>query len=129
MDHALQCKKGRLIVVHHNGMADDWGALCAVALTPKYVAHKPLINYVGWSSMGKGGDQEETRVEGEWVEEREELEEGLGWLVLVRYGEAQVGTPSDVENDAPGEKYMHNFWRRGTACIFDIRVADSDATK
>ena len=24
---------------------------------------------------------------------------------------------------------MHNFWCRGTACIFDIRVADSDATK
>ena len=24
---------------------------------------------------------------------------------------------------------MHNFWRRGTACIFDIWVEDSDATK
>ena len=79
--------------------------------------------------MGKGEDQEENRVGGELGEEREDLEEGLGWLFLVGYGEAQVGTPADVENDAPGEKDMHNLWRRGTACIFDIRVADSDATK
>ena len=40
-----------------------------------------------------------------------------------------MGTPADVENDAPGEKYMHNFWRRGTACIFEIPVADSEAIK
>ena len=40
-----------------------------------------------------------------------------------------MGTPADVENDAPGEQYMHNFWCRGTACIFDIRAADSDSTK
>ena len=66
---------------------------------------------------------------GEWREEREEMEKGSGWLVFVGYGEVQVGTPSDVENDAPGEKYMHNFWICGTACIFDIWVADLDATK
>ena len=24
---------------------------------------------------------------------------------------------------------MHNLWCHGTACIFDIQVADSDATK
>ena len=53
----------------------------------------------------------------------------MGWLVLFGYGEAQMGTPADVENDAPGEKYMHNFWRRGTACIFEIPVADSEAIK
>ena len=53
----------------------------------------------------------------------------MAWFVLFGYGEVQVGTPADVEDDAPGEKDMHNLWRRGTACIFDIRVADSDATK
>ena len=79
--------------------------------------------------MGKGRDQEETRVGGEWGEEIKELTEGLGWIVVVGYGEAQVGTPADVENYAPGEKYMHNFWRCGTACIVDIWVTDSDATK
>ena len=79
--------------------------------------------------MGKGRDQEETRVGGEWGEEIKELTEGLGWIVVVGYGEAQVGTPADVENYAPGEKYMHNFWICGTACIFDIWVADLDATK
>ena len=68
--------------------------------------------------MGKGRDQKETKVGGEWGEEIEDLEEGLGWLVLIGYGEAQVGTPADVENDAPGKKDMHNIWRRGTACIF-----------
>ena len=54
--------------------------------------------------MGKGRDQEETRVGGEWGEEIKELTEGLGWIVVVGYEEAQVGTPADVENYAPGEK-------------------------
>ena len=79
--------------------------------------------------MGKGRYQEDIRVDGEWGEEREELMEGLGWLVIVGYGEARVETPADVENDAPGKKDRHNFWRGGTACIFDIRVTDSYATK
>ena len=65
-DHALQCKKGRIIVAHHIDMADEWGELCSSALTPKYVAHKPLLNYGGWSSMGKGREQEETRMGGKW---------------------------------------------------------------
>ena len=79
----MQCRKGRLIFAHHNNMAYEWGVMCAAALTPKYVSHESLINYGRWYSMGKGRDQEETRVGGEWGEEREELVEGLGWLVLV----------------------------------------------
>ena len=107
MDHDFQCKKGRLIFAHHNDMADEWDALCTAALTPKYVSHKPLINYGGWSSMGKSRYQEETRVGGEWGEEREDMTEGLGWLVVVGYGEAQVGIPADV-------KIMHRAKKRCT---------------
>ena len=66
LDHDLQCKKDWLIVAHHNEMADEWGELCSSALTPKYVAHKPLLNYGGWYSMGKGREQEETRMGGKW---------------------------------------------------------------
>ena len=44
----MQFRKGRLIIAHHNDMAYEWGVMCAAALTPKYVSHKPFINYGGW---------------------------------------------------------------------------------
>ena len=50
MDYALQCKKGVLLTIRYNNVADELGALCAFALTPSDVAHKPLINY-GWQWM------------------------------------------------------------------------------
>ena len=36
-------------------MADEWGALCAATLTPKYVANKLLISYGGLLTVGGGG--------------------------------------------------------------------------
>ena len=68
VENALQRRKGKLIVAHHNDMEYEWSVMCAAALTPKYVSHESLINYGGWSSMEKRRDQEETRVGGEWGE-------------------------------------------------------------
>ena len=41
----MKCIEDRLVFSHHNDVAHDWGALCEANLTPKYVSHKPLINY------------------------------------------------------------------------------------
>ena len=33
------------------------------------------------------------------------------------------------EKEDMGDKVVHIFWRRGTACIFDVQVTDSDAAR
>ena len=66
VEHDLQCRKGRIILAHHKDMLDEWGALCAASLTPKYISHKPLIFYGGKLSVRKGSEPGETRVDIEW---------------------------------------------------------------
>ena len=51
MEHALQCKKVGLVTICHNDVADEWGALCASAITLLAVAHKPLISYGGQQAV------------------------------------------------------------------------------
>ena len=51
VNHILQCKKGGLVGICQNNVADEWGALCASALTPSAVSHEPLINYGGKGSV------------------------------------------------------------------------------
>ena len=43
----MQYKKGGLITICHNNVADEWDALCASALAPSAFSQKPLINYGG----------------------------------------------------------------------------------
>ena len=63
VDHALHCKRSGLVTVRHYYVAAEWGALCAAALTPSVVAHRPFINYgrrwtvTGWAT--KEADNEE----------------------------------------------------------------------
>ena len=66
LHHNLQCSNAVLIVACHNYVTDDWGVLCAVALTPKYVSHKLSINHGYRSTAGRGKDQEEDKVGSKW---------------------------------------------------------------
>ena len=45
--HALSCKTGGLVILHHNELAKEWHRLCAQALTPSAVSDKPLIPHSG----------------------------------------------------------------------------------
>lgn len=42
--HAMSCKKGGLVLLRHNDVANEWHELCAQALTPSAVTDEPLIN-------------------------------------------------------------------------------------
>jgi hypothetical protein len=42
--HGLSCKKGGLVIIRHNEIRDELGALCAQALTNSAIRDEPLIN-------------------------------------------------------------------------------------
>ena len=111
--HDFKCKKGGLVTIRHNNVADECDALCVAALTPSEVAHKTLINYGGQQAV-TGDAAAETRKHGE--EEREK-----------RQGDDKDLTAQEKEER--GEKGVHRLWRHGMACIFEMRITDSDAAR
>ena len=36
---------------------------------------------------------------------------------------------TDTKKEDQGDKGVHSFWRQGTACIFDVKIRDSDAPR
>ena len=69
VENALKCKKGGLILIHHNDVAYEWGAVWAAALTPKVVYQKPIINHGRRSAGRRRGQPYETLVGQDWKEE------------------------------------------------------------
>ena len=43
VEHALSCRKGGLILLRHNEVAEEWSRMCSAAHTPSAVSHEPLI--------------------------------------------------------------------------------------
>ena len=50
----LQCSKDIYIIIYHEEIGDEWVTLSAANLSPKTVAHEPLINYGGRLEVGVG---------------------------------------------------------------------------
>jgi len=48
IEHALSCKKGGLVHIRHDDVADEWRHLCGIALSPGRVEREPKI----YSCMG-----------------------------------------------------------------------------
>ena len=95
VDHSLQCKKSGLITICHNNVADDWSALCASALTPLDIVHKPLMNY-GGQQMVTGATVVEPKEE---EKERRKEEESRG----------DNKNLTDTEKEEWGDNGMHSF--------------------
>ena len=114
----MKCKRGGLVTVRHNNVADEWGALYAAALTPSAVAHEPLINYDG-RRMVKGGATESLG-----YEELDKQEEAYRMEIQVD----DKNMTADKEEER-GDKGFHIFLMRGIACIFDVRITDLNAAR
>ena len=71
----MKYKKGGLVTIRHNHLADEWGDICAAAITLSAVAHETLINYgelrtVNGAAAVETEDKEKERRKEEEMEDR-----------------------------------------------------------
>ena len=120
VEHALSCKKGGLVHIRHDDVADEWRHLCGTATTFSKVTREPRI----YSSVSRR-------------------------VVVAGNPETEATTPATVVRNAntttpPGNPYQtqqtrasniteergdagcHGFWERGKGCVFDMRITDTE---
>jgi hypothetical protein len=101
LQHALCCKKGGLVISRHNEIRDELIHMAGKAMTPSAIRDEPLIR------TGRVAEKTMTC--------------------------PTIGIDSKLkENDVTGESdrgdlLLRGFWARGTDCIVDVRVTDTDA--
>ena len=101
VEHVLNCKKGRLIGIHHDDACDEWAHLCSLAFSNARVQIKPLIHYRHDSS------------------ERSPRCTTTPPLPT---------SPNDtVGDEARGDVLVHGFWQHARGTIFDSCICDTDA--
>ena len=117
VEHALSCKKGGLVHIRHDDVADEFRHLCGTALSFGRVEREPRI----FSSVSR-------RVRVEAAEEDEEQPQQPGQANTNNNNptaaNAQQSTPNSGER---GDASCHGFWQRGRTCIFDMRITDPEA--
>jgi hypothetical protein len=101
LQHALACKKGGLVLFRHNEIRDELVSLAGKALTPSAVRDELLIK----SSRAK------------------ESEKDAPITDTSQKKTEQTATGKDER----GDLLVRGFWARGTDCVLDARVTDTDA--
>jgi hypothetical protein len=102
LQHALGCKKGGLIIFRHNEVRDELAHLATKAFTPSAVRNEPLIC--------SGRVAEQVKV-----------------LAPKDDNQPNPTTKEAAPEDERGDLLIRGFWTRGTDCILDVRVTDTDA--
>ena len=98
--HGLECKKGGLVISRHNEVRDELADLAAKAFVPSAVRDEPRIH--------TSRPSESTSAT------------------------ADTNSPvsrnlQNSQNEDRGDLLIRGLWERGTDCILDIRVTDTDA--
>ena len=102
VEHALSCKKGGLVHIRHDDVADEWRHLCGTALSFARVEREPRI----FSSVGRRAREVgDTAVDTPVTGERDEMQ----------------------TTEERGDAGVHGFWQRQRTAIFDVRITDTDA--
>jgi hypothetical protein len=96
MCHALQCKKGGLVIMRHNEIKDELCDLLTKALVPSAVRDEPRIHPCRPAAPTPAKED------------------------VVKRINPQV-------DDDRGDILVRGFWARGTDCIIDVRVTNTDA--
>jgi hypothetical protein len=102
LQHALGCKKGGLVIFRHNEVRDELAHLAAKAFTPSAVRDEPLIR------SGR-------------------VAEKVNVLASKDANQPDPTTQEAAPEDERGDLLIRGFWARGTDCILDVRVTDTDA--
>ncbi len=102
VEHALSCKKGGLVHIRHDNVADEWQHLCVTALSFARVEREPRIfSSIGRRAREVGDTAVDTPVTGEQDEMQTTKERG--------------------------DAGVHGFWQRQRTAIFDVRTTDTEA--
>jgi hypothetical protein len=103
LQHALACKKGGLVIFRHNEVRDELAHLATKAFTPSAVRDEPLI------------------LSGRVAEKVKPLEPSSA------NNQQEPTTQEAAPEDERGDLLIRGFWAKGTDCILDVRVTDTDA--
>ena len=121
IEHALSCPKGRLVLARHDDATKEWGTLGDRAIVPRAITYEHIIN-----SRTVQGERTGARSQ----EEGGEADGGTDNVGRTVNGAArlvgqpgQVGVPAESRADVSA----HDFWKRGTTVMFDIRIVNLDA--
>ena len=80
VEHVCRCNIGCLITLRHNLLTDEWGDLCAKALTPSALSNEPIIHterqMKGVGSM-RSAEESTEQVKQKCIARGEDLEEGV----------------------------------------------------
>ena len=99
--HALECKKGGLVIIRHNEIRDELVDLASKAFSPSAVHDEPKIHTCRANERESADGRQERPVQRLFCNDRTE-DRGN---VLIRGG----------------------LWTKGTDCILDVRMTDLDA--
>ncbi len=113
IEHGLSCKKGGLVVQRHDDVADEAGALAAMALTASRVSYEPEIFYGKDVTAGQQSETERAAAEAA--------------LVASEGGHGRARRSNVAGEEARGDIGIHGLWKRGQTCILDVRITDTDA--
>ena len=100
VQHALECKIGGNVISRHNEIRDILADLSSMALIPSAVRNEPFIHTSCPAEKMSDMDQTNHPVTRNLHKNRDELR---------------------------GDLLVRGFWGRGTDCIIDVRVTDTDA--
>jgi hypothetical protein len=98
--HALSCMKGGLVISRHNEIRDELSDLASKALVPSAVRDEPRIHT-------SRAVEKKTVLEAPGRPVSRNLRKSLG--------------------EERGDVLIRGLWARGTDCIIDVRVTDTDA--
>jgi hypothetical protein len=127
VEHGLQCKKGGLVSVRHDDVADEWGYLCGLALKPSAVDHEPKI-YNGGLLPGDLREQSAAAATpNQLAAHATTPTRAQGLAEAAAVVNTQVDTTLEHETDNKrGDKGVHGFLERGHMCVFDMRIMDTE---
>jgi hypothetical protein len=100
LQHALDCKKGGLVIFCHNEIQDKLVHMAGKAMTPSAICDEPLVH------PGR-------------------VTESVKTPPTTCTPNQSPGTPATGEDC--GDLLLQGFWARGTKCIVDVHVTDTNA--
>jgi hypothetical protein len=98
--HALECKKGGLVIICHNEIRDELVDLASKAFSPSAVRDEPKIHLCRAKKRESPKGRQDQPVKCLFCNDR---------------------------NEDRGDVLIRGLWSKGTDCILDVRMTDLDA--